>query len=498
MVLAVAAALAVGVGAGFWLGSHGPAKQAATEAGKGRRILYYRNPMGLPDTSPVPKKDPMGMDYIPVYEGEEQAAATPAGQVSIAPEKLQKLGVRTEAAAVRVLDRVVRAAGRVEIDERRQHVVAPRFEGWVERLHVDVTGQVVARGQALFDVYSPELVSAQREYALAAQGLAALQAADPQAREGLTQLAQASLGGLRNWEVPESELRALAQTGQTRRTLTLRSPVTGVVLEKNVVAGMRFMPGEPLFRIADLSRVWVVADVFEQDIGRLGVGTPVAITIDAFPGERFAGTVSYVYPTLDRATRTIPIRVELANPGGRLRPGMFAQVEIRAAAQPVLAVPASAVIDSGLRQVVLVETGEGRFQPRTVQLGERGDDYVAVRDGLREGEKVVVAANFLIDAESNLKAALNAFAPQAGADKTALAVTHRGRGRIEAIEADGLTLAHEAIPSLKWPAMTMAFPLADSALARNLKPGEQVSFELKERGPGEYVITRIEPVGGAH
>ena len=408
------------------------------------RILYYRNPMGLPDTSPTPKKDAMGMDYIPVYADEADAETASAKQVGISSEKVQKLGVRTEAASRRQLDRIIRAAGRIEADERRQYAIAAKFEGYIERLRVNMTGQMVDRNQALFDVYSPELISAQREYALASQGLEALGNADSEMRSGMQQLAESSLLRLKNWDVSEEQIRSLAGSGAARRTVTFRSPVAGIVTEKKAVQGMRFMPGEVLYQIADLSTVWAIADVAEQDSGLVRTGATARIRIDAYPDKLFEGAVTYVYPTLKAETRTIPIRVELANPGTRLKPGMFAQVELLVTtATPVLTVPASAVIDSGRRQIVLVQSGEGRFAPREVRLGTRGDSHVEVREGVQEGERVVIAANFLIDAESNLRAAVDGFGQAARSDGRS--ATSDAAYRSES--ASGTRPAVEALPA---------------------------------------------------
>lgn len=420
MVLATLAA-----GGGYWLGTrgehagatatHAPASEGANQE---RKILYYRNAMGLPDTSPAPKKDSMGMDYVPVYEGgDEDADFDPAAasQIKISTEKIQKLGVRTEAAALRTLDKTVRAAGRVEPDERRIYVISPKFEGYVERLYVNVTGQRVGQGQALFEVYSPELVSAQREYIIAAQGVQAMKNADGAAQSSMQQLAESSQMRLKNWDISEEQVKALAQSGKAQRTLTFRSPVSGIVTEKKALQGMRFMPGEALYHVADLSSVWVIADVFEQDIGLVKAGAKARLKISAYPDKEFDGLITYVYPTLNAATRTIPVRVELANPGLLLKPAMFAQIELPVGnKEPVLAVPDSAVIDSGARRIVLVQLKAGRFEPREVKLGARSDSYVEVLEGVKDGEQVVVAANFLIDAESNLKAAVGGLGAHAG------------------------------------------------------------------------------------
>ena len=502
-------------GGGYWLGGKGSATQpaggvvtatgttasAGEAARKERKLLYYRNPMGLPDTSPTPKKDPMGMDYIAVYEGEEDGEASePAtvGQVRISTEKVQKLGVRTEAAQLRSLDKIARAAGRIEPDERRIFAISPKFEGYIERLHVNVTGQPVAKGQALFEVYSPELVAAQREYAIAAQGVEALKDAGGNTQAGMKQLAESSLLRLRNWDMSAAQVKALAKSGQVKRTFTFASPVSGVVTEKKALQGMRFMPGEELYQVADLSSVWVVADVFEQDIGLVEPGATATVRINAYPDKTFEGKVSYVYPTLNADTRTVPVRVELANPGLLLKPAMFAQVELPVAAKgSVVTVPTSAVIDSGTRQIVLVQKGEGRFEPREVKLGARSDAAIEVMEGVKDGEQVVVAANFLIDAESNLKAAISGFSPPDAKPNAARTVGHRASGRIDEYDAKtgSVSIEHGPIESLKWPGMTMEFKVANEALLNGLKPGARIDFEFVERGEGEWVITAIKPVG---
>jgi RND family efflux transporter MFP subunit len=492
--IVVALALAVGGIAGYRLASTktgSAAAPVAVDSQKGaKKLLYYRNPMGLPDTSPAPKKDPMGMDYLPVYEGEDEAGSG----VRISPEKIQKMGVRAEAAKLRLLDRGVRASGRVEIDEGRTYTVTAKFEGYIERLYVNTSGQPVGRGQPLFEVYSPELVSAQREYALAAQGIDKLGEAGGEAQGAMRQLAESSLQRLKNWDISDEQLRALAKSGDAKRTLTFRSPVAGVVTDKKAVQGMRFLPGDTLFQIADTSAVWVLADVFEQDIGAVHAGQKADIRINAYPGEVFAGRIAYVYPTLKAETRTVPVRIELPNPKGKLKPAMFADVDIPAGGgQPVLTVPASAVIDSGARQTVVVQLAEGRFEPRVVRLGQRGGEYVQVFDGVREGEMVVSSANFLIDAESNLKAALEGMRKTGAPAAKPAAVGHRAIGVVNAIDAaaGAVTISHEPVASLQWPAMKMDFVLANPGLVAGLQPGAAVAFEFVERGPGEWVITSL-------
>jgi Cu(I)/Ag(I) efflux system membrane fusion protein len=306
--------------------------------------------------------------------------------------------VRTEAAALRPLARTVRALGTVQPIEQNEVVVAPKFDAWIEILHVNTTGQPVTRGQSLMEVYSPALVLAQEEYLLASGG-------------AVPGLAEGALQKLRNLDVPEDEIAALRKRGKASHTISVRSPITGVVTERKAIKGMRFMAGEQLFSLADLSKVWVLADVFEQDVSLVAVGQTARVMLNAFPGQTFTGTVTMIHPTMTAENRTVKVHLELPNPTGALRPAMSATVELAApvAASPVLAVPDSAVLDTGSRQVVLVERGEGQFEPRPVRLGVKADGYVQVLDGVTAGEKVVIRANFLIDAESNLRAALGGF-----------------------------------------------------------------------------------------
>lgn len=374
----------------------------------GQKILYYRNPMGLPDTSPVPKKDWMGMDYIAVREGEEPGSDT---AVTISTAKVQRLGVRTEPAAMRELTRTVRAVGTVEADERREWVISTKFEGWIEKLHVNVTGQKVRRGEPLMEVYAPELVAAEREYLLAWQSQKNMASASELARASAAQLADAALERLKNWDISNDQLKRLQREGTVARTLTLRAPADGVVMEKMAVSGMRFAAGDPLYRLVDLSTVWLIADVFEQDLGSIREGQKVKATVTAYPAAEFVGTVAFIYPSVSPDTRTTKVRIEVANTDGRLKTDMSANVELAAEASEglVLTVPDPAVLNSGTRQAVLVDLGEGRFEPRAVTLGGAADGYYEVKSGLAAGEPVVVGANFLIDAEANLRAALQAF-----------------------------------------------------------------------------------------
>ncbi len=515
--LLVAISLLTVLVAGYWWGytqSQTTVATSATMTTNGeRKILYYRNPMGLPDTSPVPKKDPMGMDYLPVYDDEE--APSDQNIVTISTEKVQKLGVRTETAELRELIRTVRAVATVQTDERKLFTVVTKFEGWIQRLYVNATGQTIRKGDALMDVYSPDLIAAQQEYLIAARGLESVADGDPDVGAAMQRLVASALQKLRNWDVADIELRRLQQTGEVRQYLTVRAQADGVVLEKKVIEGQRFMPGEALYQIADLSSVWMLADVFEQDLGMIHPGQLVTIRVEAYPDKVFNGEVAFIYPVVTPETRTAIVRIVLSNPDGLLKPAMYARAEFASfhSKNKVLTVPDSAVLDTGTRRVVLVDLGAGRFEPRTVKLGMHADGYAEVLGGLRVGEVVVVKANFLIDAESNFKSALNSFGhttyypvsdeqeiASSSAVLSAAHVQYRGEGSIEAIDFAHatVTLAHGPIESLQWPAMVMDFRVQEPALLQSFKPGQKVIFEIAEESAGEFVIVRIQPADTFH
>lgn len=355
-----------------------------------RRILYYRNPMGLPDVSPTPKKDSMGMDYITVYEGEDDDS----GAVRLSPGKIQRTGVVTEKVMPRIVSEIVRAPGTIQLDERRIATITLRAESFVETVEDVTTGSEVRKGQPLMRIYSPAITSAAAEYAATLGSRL-----DPTPRGSRQKLV--------NLAVPDAYITDIERTRQAPLTLVWTAPRDGVVLERNVVEGMRAMPGDVLFRIADHSVVWALVDVPEAHLAALAPGQPVSVRARAHPERAFAGKVALVYPHLNAATRTLRVRIELPNPGLVLLPEMYVLAEIdTGSAAPVLAVPESAVIDTGDRQLVILDKGEGRFEPRPVRLGVRGNGYVAIRDGVKESDVVVTSATFLIDAESNLKAAL--------------------------------------------------------------------------------------------
>src|SRR5258705_1279524 len=373
-------------------------KAAETVTAKGGdrgKIRYYRNPMGLPDTSPTPKKDSMGMDYLPVYEGDQDDSS-----VKVSAGKIQKTGVQTELAERRTLNTVVRAPGIVQEDERRKSVVSLRFEGFIDTVENVTTGSHVHKGQPLMRLYGPSLSSAAAEY------LSALNA-----RPGVGISDQALKGArrrLENLDAPEKFIADIERTREIPAYVSWPAPQDGEIVERNAVNGMRAAPGDVLFRMAAHDAVRVLVDVAERDLSLIEVGQKASVRLRAYPDRAFIGKVTLIYPHLMAETRTARIRIELPNPDEALRPDMYADVEIATGTEPpALTVSSSAVIDSGERQIVLLDKGDGRFEPREVKIGRRGAGRVEIKEGLAENDKVVVSANFLIDAESNLKAALS-------------------------------------------------------------------------------------------
>ncbi|WP_295556166.1 efflux RND transporter periplasmic adaptor subunit [uncultured Hyphomicrobium sp.] len=364
------------------------------QAQSDRKLLYYRNPMGLPDTSPVPKKDWMGMDYIPVYEGEDDGGAT----VKVSLDKVQRSGVRTEEARMVAFARPVRAPAIAKPDERTLRVITLRADAFIEKLYVNEKGQHVKAGEPLFRVYSPDFLRALVEEKSSA--IAGVIGAEQK---------------LQILGVPPEVIAEAKRSKEIAPSFDYPSPASGIVMEKMIVEGMMMRVGEPLYRFVDLSSIWVIASVAEQDLGEIRIGDPATVHFKALPGEPFDGKVTFILHELDKETRTASVRIEVKNPDHRIKHEMYADVAIDAGAgeAPRLAVSREAVIDSGDRQVVLVERGEGRFEPRLVRLGRRGDAVIEITDGLKVGENVVTSANFLIDAESNLKAALAAFTADA-------------------------------------------------------------------------------------
>jgi membrane fusion protein, copper/silver efflux system len=367
-----------------------------------RTILYYRNPMGLPDTSSVPKKDTMGMDYIPVYADDQGDPNT----VKISLDKVQRSGVRTEKVAALPISRTVRGIGSIQHDESLLWIVTVRSDGYIEDLFINRTGQHVEKGEPLFRFYSPQIQLAQADL------LVALRAEGTSSKSEASRSLAGAMQKLRNLDVPDSRIDEVRSTLANPRTIEWASPATGDIVEKKVIEGQRVAAGDELFRIADHSRVWVVAEVAESDIGEIKLGMGATVTLRSFPAEPQDGVVSFIYPEMmNPDTRTITVRIELPNPDGKIKTGMYADVVFEAGEgeATTIAVPDSAIIDSGTRQVVLVAKGDGRFEPREIKLGRRGEGYTEITSGLTVGEEVVISATFLIDAESNLKAALQSF-----------------------------------------------------------------------------------------
>jgi membrane fusion protein, copper/silver efflux system len=412
LALIVAGAVTAGwlAGRSAWFGASNPSTMsagmsasAATDdvssdamgkSGDGKRIKYYRNPMGLPDKSDTPKKDNMGMDYLPVYEGDDSDDAS----VKFSPGKIQKTGVRSEPVEMRTLSVPLRAPGTVQLDERRVSVVSLRFEGFIDAVEDVTTGTHVHKGQRLMRIYGPNLSSAAAEYLSALRSEAG---AGSQALKGARRR-------LENLGAPEKFIAEIERTREVPNSVGWPAPQDGEIVERAAVNGMRAAPGDILFRIVDHDVVWVIVDVAERDLSLISLGQNVTVRPRAYPDRPFTGKVTLIYPHLMAETRTARVRIELPNPDDELRPDMYADVEIATGdAAPVLTVANSAVIDSGNRQVVIIDKGEGRFEPREVKLGRRGEGRVEIKEGVAEDENVVVSANFLIDAESNLKAALN-------------------------------------------------------------------------------------------
>jgi membrane fusion protein, copper/silver efflux system len=368
------------------------AGMVAPASGAPKELLYYRNPMGLPDASPVPKKDSMGMDYIPVYAGDVEDGAT----VKVALGKLQRTGVRSETVSDRVIVRPVRAPGTVQPDERRVSVVSVPTDAFVGKVENVTTGDRVRKGQPLLQIRSPDIAAAAAQLII-----------NP-GYEGTNRR-------LENLNVPPEMIAEILRTHQVPLAFIWPSPRDGVVLMRNATEGMKMSAGDPLFRIADLSTVWVLADVPEYELASVQVGQSASIRVRSLPGRIFHGRIALIYPQINTETRTTKVRIEIANPDGALRPDMYADVEIAAGGSvPVVTVPDSAVIDTGTRQVVILDKGDGRFEPREVTIGTQGGGFTEIRNGIAAGDKVVVAANFLIDAESNLKAALSGMATAEG------------------------------------------------------------------------------------
>lgn len=431
-VIILGAAAVLAAAGGWWaqkaLGGAEPAPAAAKEqAIAAPAKTLYNCAMHPTYIKEEPGKCPFcGMDLTPMApEAGTAGAAAPesavagGGRVRIDPSIVQNIGVRTEPVGRRELAAEIRANGRIAVDETRQFAVNARVAGWAERLEAAATGQAVKKGQPLLELYSPDLASTQEEYLQAlryARNLDLARTSGPpgagghsaEARRAASELLESARRRLLNFGFPEAGIQELASKGTAARTLTLPSPASGVVMEKMVIQGQKVEPGMPLYRIADLSRVWVLASLYQGDLARVKVGTPATISLSYLPGRSFSGKVAFISPVLDPESRTAEVRVEVANtPGLDLKPEMFASVTLRpASAGAVIAVPEQALIRSGKRTLAIVSLGDGYFEPREVRVGRTAEGWAEVLEGLAEGESLVVSSQFLIDSESNLKAAI--------------------------------------------------------------------------------------------
>ena len=382
---------------------------AAGETGRRgeREVLFYRNPMDPTITSPVPAKDEMGMDYVPVYADEVDGVMGAGTTVTIDPAVVQKMNVRTAPVERRDLRHNIRTVGHLEYDQERMVTVTTKYSGWVEKVHVNYVGEPVRKGQRLFEIYSPELVQTEQELLSAIDYARSFAGADD-ARRRAEALVDAARTRLRYWDISSEQIARLEETGEIFRTLDVVAPAGGLVMKRMPgLEGMAVSPGMEAYHIADLSSLWLSVEVFEDQVAWIGIGTPADVTFTYFPGETFRGTIRFIEPEFSEKTRTLRVKLEVPNPGGRFRAGMFATVMFRpVSARNALTVPSLAVLRTGQRDVVVVDVGEGRFAPREVTLGHQSAGFVEVIDGLSQGESVVTSAQFLIDSEASLQEAV--------------------------------------------------------------------------------------------
>jgi Cu(I)/Ag(I) efflux system membrane fusion protein len=492
---------AIGAGGGYWFAMRRmhaeptvPAAPSATPQGKsepaaGRRVLYWHDPMAPGKKFDKPGKSPfMNMDLVPVYADE----VAEDGKVTIGAHTAQNLGIRIAEVKEARMPMGFATTGAVGVDERSFSVVQARVNGYIEKLHVRAQYDVVSRGQPLVEIYSPEWLAGQEEYLALRRGT----------QPGTESIAQAARARLVLLGVPEAQIQRVEQSGKPESRVTLFAPEAGVVWEISVRDGMAVTSGMPLFRLANLGSVWVNAEVPETEAALVRPGAPVTARAAAMPDAVYKGTVATLLPDVNAATRTIKARIVLANPGARLKPGMFVSVEFGGDAKAMLTVPTEAVISTGKRSVVIVAEDGGKFRPVDVETGRDSGNMTEIRKGLTAGQKVVTSGQFLIDSESSLKTTLTRLqsAPDVSSNATSgtiKATQHTANGKINRIDAkDGtLELSHGPIPALKWPAMTMTFRAADKALLTNAKAGEEIEFDVQAEPnkDGDYVITRIAP-----
>ena len=404
-----AVALAIGVGGGYWFAAQRmemahAGMMSAVPAPNAPEPIFYRHPMTPEITSPVPAQDDMGMDYIPVYA---DAAAGPPGTVQIDPVTVQSIGVRTAGAERRTLTRTIHTLGRVDYDEQLITRLHPKVEGWIDELYVETTGEQIAEDHILMNIYSPQLVLTQQEYLLALSNRETLSESPfPDIRRGAEELVESTLTRLRLLDVPEHQIFELTQTGQVQEQLHIHSPADGIVVNVGIREGQYVTPQTELYTVANLSHVWVLVDVFEDELPWVRVGDVARMTVAAAPGRIFEGQLTYIYPYAESQTRTVKARLEFDNAELLLKPDMFADVTILASPEvDAVAVPSEAVVRSGVREQVFIVREPGKFEPRDVRLGVSSDGWTQILAGIEAGEQVVVSAQFLIDSESKLREA---------------------------------------------------------------------------------------------
>ncbi len=374
---------------------------------KAQEPLFYRNPMNPQITSPVPAQDEMGMDYIPVYADADLGSDAPSGTVSIDPVTVQNMGVRTAVAQTQALSRQIRAVGRVAFNEEKITRIHPKTEGWVDKLFIDKTGQAVSKNTILLSIYSPQLVSSQQEYLLALNNLQTLSESPfVDIRRGAEQMVETSRERLEFLDVPEHQIHELETSGTAKKSLHIHSPFRGIVINIGAREGQYVTPATELFMLADLSRVWVYADVYEYELPWISEGDKVEMQLTGIPGRSFVGEVTYIYPYAEAKTRTVRVRLEFDNPDLLLKPDMYAEVTINAQRQAqAITIPAEAVVRTGERNQVFVLREPGKFEPREVKLGLTDQGRVQILEGIQAGETVVTSSQFLIDSESKLREA---------------------------------------------------------------------------------------------
>jgi Cu(I)/Ag(I) efflux system membrane fusion protein len=477
-----------GAAGGYWYAmkhqAMAPDTNAGSPAAADRRVLYWYDPMYPQQRFDKPGKSPfMDMQLVPKYADEKEAG----GGVTISSRVAQTLGVRTAEVKIGFLAPRLTAVGNIEYNERSFVVVQPRVGGYIERLYVRAALDPVRQGDPLVELLLPDWAAAQEEYLLLR-------------KRADTDLASAARQRLILLGMSEEQIGALERSGIPQTRITLRAPMSGLIAELGARQGMTVSAGAMLFRIASLDSVWVVAEIPEMQAGQVGPGSRIAIRVPAYPGETFPGRVGALLPEVNPATRTVRARVEVANPGLKLKPGMYVTMDFTSRAKETLVVPGEAVIRTGVRDVVILAPGDGQFRPVEVEVGMETNDGSEIRKGLKAGDRVVVSGQFLIDSEASLRTALDRLqaAPPAAATPAGGA-KHSGRGKVTGVDAANgrVELEHEPMPSMKWPAMKMGFAVVDKSQLGTVRKGDVVDFELagKPNKDGDYVVTRISPAG---